>query len=287
MDLIGFVPELGPWFQRIVGPGGSRAFPVPAVGFDAFDHGLEIEVSGQRHDRVVRRVLVPEVLVHLVAIEVGHGLAGSQHPMRGAGVPRSSARASSRTTPRTAGRRTSRSPRGSRASRPRSRSRAATGGGCRRGSLRPGRGTGEGRTRGTPTISAAWSRRCAGPMSSNPRSTSAAIRCSVPLNIMCSRKWLTPICMGCSSLAPVRTKNPIAVECGFRIDLGCDAQTVGRTCSRNVTGMGAGMASGVDGSVFRSRARPRASTRPSSGGRGSWRCPPRWPPVASRAPSRR
>ena len=93
-------------------------------------------------------------------------------------------------------------------------------------------------------ISALVQALCRAPMSSNPRSTSAAVRCSVPLNIMCSRKWLTPICAGCSSLAPVRTKNPIAVECASGSISAAMRRPLGRTCSRNVTGMGAGMASG-------------------------------------------
>jgi len=53
--------------------------------------------------------------------------------------------------------------------------------------------------------------------SSSSRFTSAALRPAVPLNTMCSRKWLTPETSSHSSRAPVFTKNAYAAEyaCGF------------------------------------------------------------------------
>ena len=49
-------------------------------------------------------------------------------------------------------------------------------------------------------------------MSSNAWLIASAERSAVPLNIMCSRKWLTPISGGASSRAPVFTKKPAAAE---------------------------------------------------------------------------
>jgi hypothetical protein len=47
-------------------------------------------------------------------------------------------------------------------------------------------------------------------MRSKSMFTWSAVRRSVPLNIMCSRKWLTPTTSIGSSRVPVFTKNPQA-----------------------------------------------------------------------------
>src|SRR5437763_9034765 len=49
-------------------------------------------------------------------------------------------------------------------------------------------------------------------MRSKSRLTSRAVRRGVPLNTMCSRKWVTPDTAGVSSRAPVRTKKPRAAD---------------------------------------------------------------------------
>ncbi len=70
-------------------------------------------------------------------------------------------------------------------------------------------------------------------ISSNSRLTSAALRRSLPLNIMCSRKWLTPEIGGVSSREPVRTKNPAAIDAAAGLTSATTFKPLSRTALLN------------------------------------------------------
>ena len=70
-------------------------------------------------------------------------------------------------------------------------------------------------------------------MRSKSRLTSSAVRRSVPLNTMCSRKWLTPISSRGSSRAPVFTKKPTAAVCESGLVSAITVKPFSRTVCRN------------------------------------------------------
>ena len=80
----------------------------------------------------------------------------------------------------------------------------------------------------------------------------------VPLNIMCSRKWLTPAIASVSSREPVLTKNAQGGRIGLGVALGDHLQAVVAACAYETptgTSSGAG-AERDDGEIAAADARP-------------------------------